>query len=366
MALYVTTFFTVSLPSAFLGIVLFKLMGFFVDSTPWRVFLVITYGLGTIAFPYSQTLNGRQIAAVLTIVSFYILVQIKKGSLSDRYLFPVGTAMGLSAISDYPSALILIGLFIYSLIFLSNWRLVSRIIIGGIPPVVLLILYNLACFGTPLPVGYKYSVLYQDLHSEGLISITYPKIDAIYGLSFSPYRGLFYSSPILIFALVGFYLWYKAKEHRGEFLVCLWAVLSTFLFYSSSSMWWGGYAVGPAYLTAMMPFMIIPLAFVVRLISDCDWRFLMIMILGFYSISMVWIQTIAGQSFPDLTTNPLMDKSIPALKAGNIARNLGTIINLKGFLSLFPLAIIQVILVLGISIRAPLNTKEIFSRTNRN
>jgi hypothetical protein len=51
----------------------------------------------------------------------------------------------------------------------------------------------------------------------------------------------------------------------------------------------------------------------------------------------VWAEAIAGQSFPDYTANPLFDLSLPQLLSGNIARNVGMILGLRGWLSLLPL-----------------------------
>jgi hypothetical protein len=118
-------------------------------------------------------------------------------------------------------------------------------------------------------------------------------------------------------------------------------------------MWWGGFAVGPAYLAAMIPFMIIPIAFVVKRVTRFDWELKLIIALGAYSILMVWIETIAGQSFPDLSPNPLVNISIPTLKMGNIARNLGTVLKLEGFQSLVPLLVSHTLLVLAVFIKVP-------------
>jgi hypothetical protein len=339
MALYVVTFFAVSLPSALLGYILYQFLSHFTQSQLVRVLVVILYGLGTIAFPYSQTFNGRQMSAAMTIASFYILFRIRQDKLSNRYLWLVGLLMGYTFITDYPSVFILGALFVYAVSFLRNWRRVLPIVLVGILPVILMALYNLTIFETPLPVGYKYSELYQDLHSQGLISITYPKLRTLYGLTFSPFRGLFFLSPVLLLAIPGFIYWYRQDAHRAEWWVSLWSVFSTFLFYASSVMWWGGFAVGPAYLTAMIPYMALPIAFFLERHDRSSWMWKLVVGLTVVSVLLTWAETIAGQSFPDLNPNPLFNLSIPALMAGDIARNLGMMLKLRGPLSLLPLAL---------------------------
>jgi hypothetical protein len=339
MALYVVTFFVVSLPSALLGYVLYQFLGHFTQNRFYRALIVILYGLGTVAFPYSQTLNGRQMSAAMTIAAFYILFRLKQGKLSERYLWLVGLLMGYTFITDYPSAFVLAALFFYALSFLRDVRRVLPIVLAAIPSGVLMAFYNLSIFGTPLPVGYKYSELYQDLHSQGFISITYPRWEALHGLTFSPYRGLFFLSPALLLAIPGFIYWYRRGVHRAEWWVCLWSALSTFTFYSASIMWWGGFAVGPAYLTAMMPYMALSIVFFLEQHDKLPWARKLAVGLTMASILLTWAETIAGQSFPDLNRNPLFNLSLPALADGDVARNLGMMFKLRGPLSLLPLAL---------------------------
>lgn len=346
MALYAVTFFVMSVPSAVLAYLLFQFLGYFVRGSGARALLVILYGLGTVAFPYSQTFNGRQLSAVMTVASFYLLFRIKRQELSERYLWLVGAFMGWVVITDYPSVFILAALFIYSITFLRDPRRILPLILAGVPAVALMAFYNYSIFETPLPVGYKYSALYQDLHSQGLISLTYPKWEALYGLTFSPFRGLFFYSPALLLVIPGFIYWYRNRSFRSEWWVCLWSVLTSLLIYSSSAMWWGGFAVGPAYLTAMMPYMVLPIAFFVKRHHGAWWAWALLIGLTVSSVLVIGVVTIAGQSFPDLAPNPLFALSIPALLADDIARNLGMLLQLRGLWSLLPLMFVGLMILL--------------------
>jgi hypothetical protein len=350
MTLYAVTFAVIAVPSALLGYFLYQMTGYFVSNRSRRILVVLLYGLGTIAFPYAQTFNGRQISAVLTIVVFYILLRIKYHEISPHYLWIVGLLMGVVVITDYPSIFILAALFFYAWSITRKWWGLVPLVLAGIPPVALMVCYNLTTFETILPAGYKYSALYQDLHSQGLISITHPRLEAIYGLTFSPFRGLFFSSPALLLVIPGFVIWYRRRSFRAEWWVCLSAVLSSFLFYSSSVMWWGGFAVGPAYLAAMIPYVVIPIVFFLDVCHPRPWIWLLSVALTAVSIALIWAQTIAGQSFPDMTPNPLLDLAIPSLLAGDIARNLGMTLALRGPLSLVPL-LLAVLVLLGLIIR---------------
>lgn len=343
MAMGFVTLFVVSLPSALLGVVLYRFLGRLTSNSTHRLVVVLLYGLATIAFSESTGLSGRQLVAALTLTAFYLLYKIKNNELSPRWLWLIGLMMGWAAITDYPTTLILAGLFIYAIFAVRQKKHLLALIGGGILPGLLAAYYNYSCFETPLPVGYFYSELYADLHYTGFLSLTYPKPDAIWGLTFSPFRGLFYLSPVLLLAIPGFWAMARVREHRAEWAVCLWAAVSFFFFNSSSAMWWAGYSVGPGYLPPMLPYLAMPIVFFLRDFVRRPWHWGLVGVLAIWSFLFVWIETIGGQSPPDMSPNPLWSISIPAIKGGDIARNWGTLIHLRGLTSLLPLLLVSAV-----------------------
>jgi hypothetical protein len=253
----------------------------------------------------------------------------------------VGLLLSLALISEYPIVLVLFILFIYAVYVLPCARLLFWMLVGGTPLTLAMVLYNYVCFGTPLPVGYLYSPNYTAWHHTGLVSLTYPTLDRVWGITFSPYRGLFFLSPFLLLALPGFLRFWRAKEHRAEFCVCAASVVCFFLYNASSIMWWGGFAVGPRYLVPILPFLAVPVVFMFVHWNRPVFRTVMLLLIGL-SIVLVWVETISGQSFPDFTPNPLLDFSLPRLLAGDIARNLGMLLNHSGWCSLIPLGFLVV------------------------
>jgi hypothetical protein len=346
MALAFVTFFTVSIPSAALGVLIYRFLQRFIGQRRISLIVTLAYGLASVAYPFSSILNGRQIVAVLTAIAFYLLYRYRQQETGPNTLWLVGFLMGWSAITDYPTVLILVGLFFYAFFTAPNRRDLWRLIIGALPPIALAAWYNYSCFETPLPVGYFYSELYKDLHYTGFLSLTHPTLPALYGLTFSPFRGLFYLSPFLLLAVPGFWLMGRDRKHRAEFWVCLWSMLSFFWFNSSSAMWWGGFSVGPAYLVPMVPYLTFPIAYALNDWLGRRWGQGLVGLLVVWSWLVTWAQTIAGQSFPDMTPNPLIERSLPLLMAGNIARNWGMLPGLHGWASLIPLAVIITVLLI--------------------
>jgi hypothetical protein len=211
--------------------------------------------------------------------------------------------------------------------------------LGAVLPAALLIWYDWVTFESILPKGYFYSVNYHHLHDVGLLSITHPQLDALWGITFSSFRGLFFLSPILLLSVVGFVLWWQQHIYRPEWLLSVWAVVSLLLFTGSSIMWEGGFAVGPRYVLPMLPFMTIGLAIGWKALARQRAGRTVVGALTAWSATADWLETISGQSFPNWTLNPLFNYSLPRFLAGDIARNLGMGAGLSGHQSLLPLLV---------------------------
>jgi hypothetical protein len=358
LGLLFVTFFVVAMPSALLGIVLYRWLGAFTTHTGYRLLAVLIYGLATPAFSYAGAFYSHQLAAVLLFISFALIFWLKPDKSGWGRLALIGALLGYAVISEYPSALIAGLLFLYVLYRLADKRRVGWVILGGIGPGLLLAAYNYVTYRTILPVGYHYSALWQTQHSTGFMSLTYPKLDILWGIIGSPYRGLFLLSPILLLAVPGFiYLW-QDRQHRAEAIVSTLAVLSFFAFNSSSSMWWGGFSVGPRYLIPMLPFLAWPLIYFLKRYGQRVWARMLTGGLTVLSLILVWGLSLAGQHFPEETWQfPLRDYAWPRLAQSDLARNIGMAVGLHGWSSLIPLLVILALVVMGgwLSIKLQVN-----------
>jgi hypothetical protein len=330
---------TAALPTALTGALMYRLLARF-TSWPWpRLGVALGYGLLTPAFAYAGAFYGHQLSAACLFGAFY-LVFAGKRPLPTGSLLAVGLLLGYSVVSEYPSTLVMGILFLYTVYRLSAWRRIAWVILPGALIAAGWMTYNTVIFGSPLELGYSYSELWGEQHHTGFMSLTAPHWDAIWGITFSPFRGLFVLSPLLLLAVPGFVLWHRSGEHRPEFWVTLLSVLAMFLFNASSIMWWGGFTVGPRYLLPMLPLIMLPVVFIFR---KPEWRSGAVgpgvsVLLGAWSLVATWGLTLAGQAFPpDTLRNPLVEHAWPNWQAGNIARNLGMFLHLSGALSLLPL-----------------------------
>ena len=342
------TFVTAMLPTAILGVLLYRLLKEFGLNQWTRILLTLIYGLATPAFAYAGAFYGHQLAAACLFAAFYLVFMKQGERIGVGRLLAVGLLLGYAVITEYPAVLIAAILFLYTFYRLRDRRRIIWAVLAGIPPGLLLAAYNFAIFHTPLPVGYSYSELWVEQHHTGFMSLTWPRWSAAWGITFGLFRGLFVLSPVLLLAVPGFVAWWRTRERRPEWLVALISVLAFFLFNASSIMWWGGFAIGPRYLLPMFPFMILPIAYFVRRWGRRIWVQVLVGTLSIWSLAAVWGLTLAGQHFPTEEHRfPLWEYAWPAWRQGNIARNAGMLLRLPGLVSLLPLVVV-VMAVLGV------------------
>ncbi|NLE45707.1 MAG: hypothetical protein GX620_13375 [Chloroflexi bacterium] len=333
-------FVAAALPTALVGALMYRMLARFTALVWPRLGVALGYGLLTPVFAYAGAFYGHQLSTACLFAAF-CLVFVDRKAPSTPALLLVGFLLGYSVITEYPAALVAGILFLYTLWSLTNKLRIGWVALTGGLVAVGWMVYNTAIFGGPLSLGYSASELWQGQHHTGFMSLGLPRWDAIWGITFSPFRGLFVLSPLLLLTVPGFLLWSRARLHRSELWVALASFLAMFLFNVSSVMWWGGYAIGPRYLLPGLPFMALPLVFVFCAWGWRTWGRLVILVLSAWSLVVTWGLTLAGQAFPpDTIRNPFLEYAWPNWLEGNIARNLGMFLNLPNVASLLPLLLV--------------------------
>ena len=192
---------------------------------------------GTIIFPYSTMLFAHIPAALFLLLAFTLL---------ETRPVAAGIAAGLAITCFYVCALSVAILVL--LAFSYQRRTGIRFVAGAAPFCFLMAIYQWLAFGSPFRTSMEASTPFT--HAGYLFGvITIPSTDALYGITISPYRGLFFVSPILLLAFVGF-----AAMKRNASYWSLIAIVTTFiLVIASFNGWHGGFAFGPRYLVPIVP-----------------------------------------------------------------------------------------------------------------
>jgi hypothetical protein len=290
---YLLTFFTIGLPSAIAGTLIYLMSEQLTGSKLQGYVTTVSITLGTMFFPFSMVFFGHQLSASILFCAFFMIFQIKTRPdlYTNGYLFVVGFLLAFSLITEYLAIVIVVLLIIYYFHVVwkeKSFRNIQSIaipIVGGLIPVGILLAYNALCFGNPLSIGYQHlkDPFFQESMGQGLMGIHWPQSGNLFYLTVHPAMGLFWQSPVLIMALVGMYFMFQVKQYRVEALIVTIAFLGFLLINSGYYLWWGGWSFGPRHLIPAIPLLCLPLCFVPRSLL------LFTIILGLFSVAQMFI-----------------------------------------------------------------------------
>lgn len=353
MLQYLEAAFTAAVPSVLFLLFFFWFLGYFSSSLLNRAVLTLALGLATMIFPYSQLFYSHVPAMALDFVGFALIYILGQGSSKPRHgtvwliehprstALIAGFALGLSVVFEYPAALLVLMVGIYALTQLPG-RLIPFLILGTLPPAAVVMGYNFAAYHNPFTTGYGCNDKYWPGECKGIGGFTLPPAgSAIRGMSVSVDRGLFFLSPFLVLAFPGYVLWFiRSRRDMGTLFACLAIPVVFFVAIACYWGWNGGQVVGPRYLMELVPFLALPIIFVLDRMHGIAAR-LPIYALILASLVNVWIETVGGRAFPTgPTRDPLRYYSFPNLTRGQVPLNLGTFLGLNGKSSLVPLAVV--------------------------
>jgi hypothetical protein len=184
---------------------------------------------------------------VLMLVVTMLLLQraAKRPALVQYASLPLAMAYIIRPTASVPIVVI----SSYVLIYYRAWfiRYVGWALLVAIP----WIAFNFDIYGNIL------SPYYLGLSYGGSPSLA----EALTGNLISPSRGLFVFSPVLLFALSGFWLSLRDKEQRPLHLAYGAIVVITLVAISLIPAWWAGHSFGPRYTTDLIPFFVYFVAF---------------------------------------------------------------------------------------------------------
>jgi hypothetical protein len=331
---YAATVFSVALPSA-LGVVALDLLLAALGLAAWpRAAIALAYGLGTLAFPYSTLFYGHQLAAALLVGGFALLVRARHrrdGAPAGRgALFGAGLLFGAAVAAEYPAALAAGPFGLYAAACLRPRTRLVWLAAGVALPALAVAAYHAAVFGSPLALPYDFSTR-RHRHQGFFMGLGAPRPEALWHLLLSPFRGLFFSSPWLLFAVPGAVRLLRDRRLRPEALSCLAATLLLVWMNASLVDWDGGWALGARYLIPALPFLAVlaagcalrrdppqvpsPTRWTVRAAWGAG------LAAGALSVVLMLAGTAVKPEVPNTLRRPFADFVLPAFAAGRLAQN---------------------------------------------
>ena len=225
------------------------------------VLVGLAYGLATPAFVYATLFYGHQATAFLLLAS---LAAIERSPNSWRWSIVAGLCASYAAVVEIQAGPVsaILGLALLGNV-LAGAASGPRALLGFAVeahsgPVLVLLGYNVAAFGSPFDMGYFHEDLnqFRQVHSaDNPLGLGGIKLSLIPALLWGEFRGLLAYAPILILAVPG-WLVLATKRRWNLLIVSLSACACVFLVPTLSCIPTGpsGWSTGPRFLLPLIPF----------------------------------------------------------------------------------------------------------------
>lgn len=354
---YLLTFLSIGLPSAVAGSLMYMLCKQVTGNRLHSYVVTLSISLGTMMFPFSVIFFGHQLAGSFLFGAFFLIFQLKMDSLHRRkgVLFLVGFLLGFALITEYPVAPIVLILTIYYFVVMFTKSKSDRALAVALPalgvliPIAIALAYNTVVFGNPISTGYTHSAVeaFQENQTQGLVGIGWPNLKVIFYMTLHPAFGMFWQSPVFVLAFVGIWFMFRTSDYKTEAWISLAAFLSLVVLYSGFYNWWGGWTFVPRYLVPMVPFLLLPLAFVpVRWLPGMVVLGLVSMVQMFIGVSSLVL--VPDDNYARIATLGYFEYSsiysycLKLLIDGKFSKNLGNqLFGLNTWLSLIPILLVM-------------------------
>jgi hypothetical protein len=306
---YLTSVFSVGFFSALGGLVFYFVSRRLFPSckNTAHIAATLTYGLGTLIFPFGTMLFDHNLIATLSLCAFGMLYIKKQGGLTSlrenlAYFF-VGVLCGCAIVVNYTAILTGVCILVYGFWAAARRRpYMSAALAGFAVPILLLLGYHTACFGSPYATANTYQHAFFHSPDAALVGmLVRPNLTVAFDLLLSPYRGLFFTSPVLLFTALGLVTMVRRLSWRAEGWLSFSIFAAYLLLNSAFNHWHAGWTFGPRYLIPALPFLALPGALVFSRLPRSTGAVALV------SMCMMLLITAVDPQVPSTTRNPLTD-----------------------------------------------------------
>jgi hypothetical protein len=238
-----------------------------------------------------------------------------------RWALLSGIAAGVAACSNY-LALAVLPLIALQLLSSTADRRSHRLLAfacGAAPFLLLLGFYQRIAFGGwfATPAEGMNEMFVTPGAVLGIVQM--PRLAALWGITFSPFRGLFYVAPVALLGVVALLVWLRKRERLAEALTVTGVVLFFFAFNVSFNGWHGGNSFGPRYLIPLLPLLALALY---RLPRKRSSLLLIALLLASFSLLNSFAATAVDPQPSEQISHPLRDYIYPLLLTGEASHEL--------------------------------------------
>lgn len=344
MNAHLVTALSVGLIGSLGGAILFLLATRIFPTSPRaaRVSAALVFGLGTLMFPFSTMLSDHGPVAAFSLAAWLCIWEAGGSPSPARRIawhLGAGAVCGAMVCINYAAVLTGACLGLYAAWRCRSPRGSAAFVIGAAPFIAALGAYHAAAFGNPFSIAHEYMFEIFKTQAAWLGAFNPPDWSVIPELLFYRYRGLFFTSPVLLFSLWGLTAMWRSARRPEALLVA--SVASLFLLLNASfNGWHGGGTIGPRYLIPAIPFLCV--ALVPAFAGARAWAVPVIVA----SVFTMGVVTSVSPQVDAVIRDPLGDFYLPLARGGSL--EMGGY-RLRGPVSVYPVGMAGV----GIEALAP-------------
>jgi hypothetical protein len=190
---------------------------------------------------YAGTFFGHVLGGLLLVVAW-------KALFHDRRPLLAGLVLGLAGCAEFP-LLFFVPFFALQILLnpqTSRTKPLLTFALGLAPGALLIAGHNLLTTGSLFEFAYKHVDSPSFQHMKTLYGFSLPRLDALWGLTFSVAHGLLFHVPVLAPLMVASLR--RTEPPLRQVTVRAAAILAYLLLVASYQMWEGGWAFGPRHL----------------------------------------------------------------------------------------------------------------------
>jgi len=294
------------------------------DPTRRTSFAVIA-ALATPLWTYGTVFFGHAPSALLMTLAWFALLGFpgRPLSLGAGRAALGGAAAGFAITTEYPTVLIVAVIYATLVVRRTALPILACTIAGAIAGAIPALVYHQLAFGAPWLTGYglKAHGDFQAIHEQGILGISLPTFESLWGVLFSARRGVLFYCPLLLLMPLG--LWRMVRKggwrDAGPILT---ATVAYVLFAAGFVDWQAGWCAAARHLVPILPLAIAVALSAAATPSKHRWGAAIVVILIAISGTNALLTIALTPYFPPEFGAPLAQLVLPSLADGTGFSNL--------------------------------------------